>query len=58
MREACVPEDYSALCMLNDKDLKVGTKMPGLAWEVDDLNASDKVKAIERQQSRNHKGDN
>jgi hypothetical protein len=35
--------------MLNGKNLKVETKVPDLAWEVDDLNASDKVKTIECQ---------
>ena len=38
--------------MLNGKNMKVGTKVPDLAWEVDDLNASDNARTIECQQYR------
>jgi hypothetical protein len=35
--------------MLNGKNLKVETKVLDLAWEIDDLKVSDKVKTIECQ---------
>jgi hypothetical protein len=55
MKEACVLRDYRVLCILNGKNLKVGTKVLDLAWQVDDLNASDKPKTIECQQYRSAK---
>jgi hypothetical protein len=52
MREACVLGEYKAFCILNGKNLKVGTKVLGLTREVDGLNASGKAKTIECQQYR------